>query len=79
MGASRLRVKHCADHWPAGGVFLGKLTVAQLVHKFHALYETHSFVTVSATAATCRCTQADSPFKVEAQTALFKDPVRTAL
>ena len=31
------------------GIFLVKLTVAHLFHKFHAFYETQRFVTVSAT------------------------------
>ena len=41
--------KHCADQWPAGGVFLVKLTVVHLVHKFHTFHETQRLVTLSAT------------------------------
>ena len=46
------------------------------VKPFHLGYKIQSVYAVSGTS---RCLFSDKPFKDEAQTALFKDPVRTAL
>ena len=46
------------------------------VNTFHLGYKNQSVYAVSGTS---RCLFSDKPFKDEAQTALFKDPVRTVL
>ena len=46
------------------------------VNTIHLGYKNQSVYAVSGTS---RCLFSDKPFKDEAQTALFKDPVRTAL
>ena len=46
------------------------------VNTFHLGYKNQSVYAVSGTS---RCLFSDKPFTDEAQTAVFKDPVRTAL